>query len=139
MQIFATRVSNICVSTCNGLHPEKITYICIRICLLEGIILCFSGHLSESFGHKNWAENTIRRRFWRIWSVMTLPSKGIFCTKAPECAMNFSRFGKETAEIQVSFCKPSLYFCNVMSLMACTISEDLFPLALWLVIRALRI
>ena len=53
--------------------------------------------------------------------------------------MNFSKLGKESTEIQVSFCKPSLYFCNVMSLMACTISEDLFPLALWLVIRALRI
>ena len=66
MQISATRVANICVSTCNGLHPEKITYICIRICLLEGIILCFSGHLSEAFGHKNWAKNSIRRRFWRI-------------------------------------------------------------------------
>ena len=66
MQIFATRVANICVSTCNGLHPEKITYICIRIYLLQGIILCFSGHLSEAFGHKNWAKNTIRRRFWRI-------------------------------------------------------------------------
>ena len=66
MQIFATRVSNICVSTCNGLHPEKISYICIRIHLPQGIILCFSGHLSESFGHKNWAKNTIRRRFWRI-------------------------------------------------------------------------
>ena len=82
MQIFATRVSNICVSTCNGLHPEKITYICIRIYLLQGIILCFSGHLSESFGHKNWTENTIRRRFWRIWSVMTLPPRRDFLHKS---------------------------------------------------------
>ena len=47
--------------------------------------------------------------------------------------MNFSGLGKESTQIQVPFCKPSHYFCNVMSLMACTISEDLFPLVLRLV------
>ena len=82
MQIFATRVSNICVSTCNGLHPEKISYICIRICLPQGIILCFSGHLNESFGHKNWAKNTISRRFWRIKSVTTAPLQRDFLHKS---------------------------------------------------------
>ena len=68
-----------------------------------------------------------------------LPSKGIFCTKVPECAMNFSRLGIEVAEIQVSFCKPSLYFCNDMSLQAYITSEPLVQLTLWLVIQALRI
>ena len=53
--------------------------------------------------------------------------------------MNFSRFGKEIAEIQVSFCKPSLYFCNDMSLRAHITSEPLVRLTLRLVIGALRI
>ena len=68
-----------------------------------------------------------------------LPSKGIFCTKASECAMNFSRLGKEVAEIQMSFCKPSHYFCNDMSLRAHITSEPLVWLALRLVIGELRI
>ena len=68
-----------------------------------------------------------------------LPSKGIFCTKVPECAMNFSGLGKESTEIQVSFCKPSLYFYNDMSLRAHITSEPLVWLALRLVIGALRI
>ena len=53
--------------------------------------------------------------------------------------MNFSGLGKESTEIQVSFCKPSLYFCNDMSLRAHITSEPLVRLALRLVIGALRI
>ena len=68
-----------------------------------------------------------------------LPSKGIFCTKVPKCAMNFSRLGIEVTEIQVSFCKPALYICNDMSLRAHITSEPLVRLALRLVIGALRI
>ena len=53
--------------------------------------------------------------------------------------MNFSGLGKESTEIQVSFCKPSLYFCNDMSLRAHITSEPLVRLTLSLVIGALRI
>ena len=53
--------------------------------------------------------------------------------------MNFSGLGKESTEIQVSFCKPSHYFCNDMSLRAHITSEPLVWLALRLVIGALRI
>ena len=53
--------------------------------------------------------------------------------------MNFSGLGKESAQIQVSFCKPSLYICNDMSLRAHITSEPLVRLALSLVIQALRI
>ena len=53
--------------------------------------------------------------------------------------MNFSRLGKESTQIQVSFCKPSLYFCNDMSLRAHITSEPLVWLALRLVIGELRI
>ena len=53
--------------------------------------------------------------------------------------MNFSGLGKESTEIQVSFCKPSHYFYNDMSLRAHITSEPLVRLALRLVIGALRI
>ena len=53
--------------------------------------------------------------------------------------MNFSGLGIEVAQIQVSFCKPSHYFYNDMSLRAHITSEPLVRLALRLVIGALRI